>query len=510
MNGTVPATPHRLRSATSGLRNVHCAASLPPTEQLLVGGGDTRIALVPGREVNRYGCGVRPDPTLAAFGSSTASVISEAAYAAADTLRTTLAAELRHASPDAVYARETGRVRRELLQLCGLEGPAAPEVMLAPSGTDLHAVAGQWLADARTLIIMVDPCETGRGVAAAMATGTGAATVATIRLRDADGVPRPAAAVDTEVEDLATAAIATGRRVLVVMVDVSKTGLVAPSPACVAALHGRLPQAVQVLVDGCQFRLAPATLRAYLDRGFLVALTGSKFITGPSFAGALLVPRDAARRLAAQLPAADHPLRLVRGDLPPHWNAAEHLPAATNFGLLLRWEAALTQLHAFRALPDAAVREFLARFADAVRTRLDTDPVFMPVPVGPLERGLLAGGTGWDHIQTIFPFLLCRPSHGGHRRPLSHTESAAVFRLLSHSARSDTGVDVQSSLRCQLGQPVGCGTRDGVAVSALRLCASARLVVEGAADGGRQGAAVIARAMTALDKAARIAAGRIA
>ena len=54
-----------------------------------------------------------------------------------------------------------------------------------------------------------------------------------------------------------------------------------------------------------------------------------------------------------------------------------------------------------------------------------------------------------------------------------------------------------ATLRCQLGQPVACGKRDGIAVSALRLCASSRLVVE-AANG--DSAAVIARALSSLDK----------
>jgi hypothetical protein len=51
---------------------------LPSTQQLLVEGGDTRIALVPGQIFNRYGCMPQPDPGLLGFGSATASVISEA------------------------------------------------------------------------------------------------------------------------------------------------------------------------------------------------------------------------------------------------------------------------------------------------------------------------------------------------------------------------------------------------------------------------------------------------
>ena len=59
-----------------------------------------------------------------------------------------------------------------------------------------------------------------------------------------------------------------------------------------------------------------------------------------------------------------------------------------------------------------------------------------------------------------------------------------------------------AALRCQLGQPVACGKRDGIPVSALRLCASTRLVVEATAWGGRRSSAVIERALAALDKIA--------
>ena len=37
-------------------------------------------------------------------------------------------------------------------------------------------------------------------------------------------------------------------------------------------------------------RLGRTRLQKYLDRGYLVLVTGSKFFTGPPFSGALLVP----------------------------------------------------------------------------------------------------------------------------------------------------------------------------------------------------------------------------
>jgi len=56
-------------------------------------------------------------------------------------------------------------------------------------------------------------------------------------------------------------------------------------------------------------------------------------------------------------------------------------------------------------------------------------------------------------------------------------------------------------MRCQIGQPVACGKRGGIEVSALRLCISTRLVVKAVADGDK-GVTVIADALAVLDKAA--------
>ncbi|MGZ3158455.1 MAG: hypothetical protein ACXU7H_05170, partial [Burkholderiaceae bacterium] len=70
--------------------------------------------------------------------------------------------------------------------------------------------------------------------------------------------------------------------------------------------------------------------------------------------------------------------------------------------------------------------------------------------------------------------------------------------LIYRSLQTDLG----NGLRCQLGQPVACGSRNGIPVSALRLCASARLVVEGCAQHGKNASAVIQSALEALDKTA--------
>jgi hypothetical protein len=496
---------------------------LAPTEQLLTEGGDARIALAPGQTANRYDCPPRPDAHLLAFGSSTASVISPAGFAAAGQLRRRL---LRAGTPDVSdYARELQRIRGELIALCGLSGLAGLDVIFAASGTDLHLIASRLVAAPEphaTLVITVNAEETGSGVPAAaagrhfdgctalgrqVAAGTPLGRkpdveIASVPIRQTDGTPRPRTEIDADVEALARQAVAAGWRVLLVLVDVSKTGMIAPGPDCAAALRRQWPDAVDVLVDACQFRIAPATLQAYLRQDFMVALTGSKFLTGPTFSGALFIPERIAARLRAA-PLSSLSAYSCRADWPRGWSGTQMLDDAPNFGLLLRWEAALAELRAFRAVSEAELTDFFHAFALTIHARLRDDPCFESLPVAPLDRGTTVGTHGWDGIPTIFPFLLYRRGPGGGRQPLGREQSAQVYRLLQKDLAGTCEVPV-AALRCQLGQPVICGERDGIPVSALRICASARLAVAASA-GDRD--MVIRQALSALDKAVLLASG---
>lgn len=264
---------------------------------------------------------------------------------------------------------------------------------------------------------------------------------------------------------------------------------------------------VDVLVDACQFRIAPPTLRAYLEQDFMVALTGSKFVTGPPFSGALLIPSLAAGRMRRkQVPRALSAYS-TRADWPEGWDTAGLPENVANFGLLLRWEAALEELRMFRSVPEAEVENFLQRFARAIHERLNNDPLFEPLAVPRLDRYPLMEAASWDRTQTIFPFLIFYPpSHAG-KKPLSREQTTRIYRLLQLDLNDCREGMPQlggalAALRCQFGQPVECGNRDGVPVSVLRLCASARLVIEATAQEGRNASNVIGKALAALDKAA--------
>ncbi|MGH7442321.1 MAG: hypothetical protein ACREKE_06575, partial [bacterium] len=351
-------------------------------------------------------------------------------------------------------------------------------------------------------VILCDTPETGNGVPAALAGRyynprtpfqvevseggalSGCRTVQThpVAGRLLDGHARTAEEVDAEAGILVERAISAGQDVLLIMSDQSKTGLLMPSPARAAQWKHRFGDRLEVFVDACQLRLCPETLHAYVEQNFLVGLTGSKFVTGPAFSGALLVPPGLSgawsqRELPASLAAYS-----ACADWPKGWAGRESMTVPVNLGLLYRWQAALTEMHLFHDLPRAAVASFFKDFGTALRERLKRDPAFEPLDAGTLDRSGVAPGGGWDSEATLFPFL---PLKNG--QPLDHADCRSLYQAVLER-------------HGEIGQPTRCGSRQGVELGALRLCAGMRTATEALKPGGRGTNTVIGEALGLLDK----------
>ena len=498
--------------------------SAQSTELALLSGGDARLTLDSTTNVNKYGCGSHPDPNLLAFGSSTGSTISERGYHASQTLHHYLIQQQAHqpASKARLYRQQLERIRLELNHLCGIAPADNIASIFAASGTDLHLICAQLTSNSSEKplrIIMMDGCETGSGVAPAVcgqhfsdqATLGGKVTafepieaahaveVSSIKLRSDDGSKRALNDIDIDVDALIQQALANKQRVLLIMIDVSKTGLIAPSPAYIAHLRTRYPDQVDVLIDACQFRIAPATINAYLKLGCMLALTGSKFLTGPVFSGVLLIPPNLSARLSNQTLPSAMAAYSAQAEWPQHWQACRQLNDLCNWGLLLRLEAALAELKAFRALSEAQINHFVQQFADAMQHALQASPHFLLMAESRLDRSPIVTMPSWDQLPTIFPFIL-QHANG---QPLSREQTQRIYKQLQFPIEAHAGLASHiANLRCQLGQPVLCGQQHGIDVSALRMCASSRVIIEACEHGEASAQAVIQRALLALEKTA--------
>ena len=472
---------------------------LGTAEALMETGGDIRLARDPVSALNGYGCSHRPRPWAITFASSTASSCSERGYAAADAARlTATAAMLQHGQRPAV--RQTlDEVRAALAGIYRL--PQAAAVILAASGTDteLLALALTHLATPAMPIlnILIAPEETGTGVpmaarglhfavdtalghdvarAAPIAGFRPDTELANIPLREPSGAVRAVAAVEAEIEAAVAAGLGAGRRVILHTLDLSKTGLLAPGLACLRRLRGAYGDRFDIVVDACQARLSPGSVRRYLALDAVVLITGSKFFTGPPFAGAVLVPPAIAARLrTARLPEGLNAY-FGRDEFPAGSTAAAALPAVGNYGLALRWHAALGEIKALMRVPPSRRAAILAGFAAVVAEEIAANPALALLPAPALQRG---GGEAWESCPTIFSFSLAALHDAA--RLLTPEEARAVYHWLNAdlaAALPDLAApDRQIAARiCHIGQPVKLPCPDGGHTGVLRVSAGARLL----------------------------------
>lgn len=199
-------------------------------------------------------------------------------------------------------------------------------------------------------------------------------------------------------------AVGAGRRVLLYMLHVSKTGQLVLPASRVRALCAQYPGQVDVLVDACQARLRPELVRQYVAWGWAVMVTGSKFFTGPPFSGALFLPDSWLARLhgTACLPdgLAAYASRAEWPDLP----ACRTLPAGLNVGLFVRWSGARAEMEAFAAVPDAQKAERLQQFMQGATAALRACPFVRLLPSVALSTQPEADA--WDSLPGIFAFTV--------------------------------------------------------------------------------------------------------
>lgn len=473
-----------------------------PLEYLLTSGGDSRLYIDPATMLNGYGCRPWPRPEAFTFASSTATSISSRAFAAAAAAHQRLLEAGGNVDLADACDRHTEQLRRQIKSILALDGTGT-EIVFSSSGTDsqVHALyVAQTVSGGPFTSIIVAADETGSGTANAVTgrhfnsrTAQGA-TVATgeriagfaqdmasvaIHMREADGGLRSPDAIDREVADSVASVVAAGRRVILHVMDSSKFAWRSPSLDCLRQIKAEWGTQVQVVIDACQLRLGRPRLKFYLEQGYLVLITGSKFFTGPPFSGALLVPRALAAKMAGidDVPAG---LRLYanRNDWPIAWHGIRaKLPVQSNVGQLLRWVAAAEELRAYFAVPESYRRTALEKFARIVPQLIAGNANLELLPACPTSSG--------DPIddemaaRTIFPFFVRRRG-----RLLSVAACTQIYRALNRDVSMLLPASATRQQRrvaaqlCHIGQPVRVLDPAEGAVGTLRISAGARVVSE--------------------------------
>jgi hypothetical protein len=491
------AAPRLPAAKSCGARLADGAASrlrdlFAPLDDLITSGGDPRLELDKAR-LNAYGCGPSPSPETWSFASSTASAISERAYARAGFSREEMMRSAIDVGLDEAFDTRIETMRAEL-KAC-LQLPDDVSVVFSASGTDaqLHALfLALSLSKAALTSIVVGSDQTGSGT---LYTGRGRhfanmTARGSVVLKDApiarlscnsvalplfDATAGCGARTDTDDAVLRAieAALAGGTGVLLHVMDSSKLGWRAPSEACLAEIGRRWPQRVQIVVDACQMRLSRARLRDYLNRGYMVLVTGSKFFGGPAFSGALLLPgciscpREQGEALADGL--RDY---AGRSDWPKAWALRSRFSNQPNLGQWLRWEASLEEIGAYYRIPAAFRTSALTQLRDGVTSLMERSPSFHLVAASDTAQG---DDDEEFSCPTILPFMVRRRGAA-----ISADDCLLLYRALARDLGDVLGGSAQDQeilrRRCLIGQPVRIdGAQPG---AVLRLCLGARQVTE--------------------------------
>lgn len=485
-------------------------------------GGDSRQVLDPLSNFNRYGCSPQPRLDVMALGSCTASSPRLTAWAAAEKKQRILQDALSGRAEDTVFEEHFELIRHRICTVLELD-PAFVDICFSPSATDGEFLA-LWLAIAGTnepvCNVVVAPDEVGGGTPLAAkgchfsdltpwdtARGMKSEPVAgfplkqieleTVPVREPEGQLRAIAAIERQIVALVERKIAAGRRVLLHVVEHTKTGVRAPSLGLTRQLKEQYGNSLMVVVDAAQGRIDRRRIAIYLQLGCLVLLSGSKFFGGPPFSGALLVPRTDQFRPTYnwQVPVGltDY---LTAFEIPPHWRPVRQLlPKRKNVGLLLRWVSALAEMEEYYSHPLCVRRLVLQKFYTQVE-RIFSDSVAIrsiphPIPHLVPQDYALGDELEFEHGASVFSFTL-------HTNPASSAAGSLNMTALRHihfwlhqsllpmSSHGEFGPASLEILqqKFHLGQPVflGKSRSTGSEVCVLRVAMGAALLNQLIAD----------------------------
>lgn len=473
-----------------------------PIETVLVSGGDSRLRINTNMGCNRYGVPPRPRPEAIHFSSSTASAITDYGFTVCELLRRNLLSAIGRgtASEQAMKSRLVKAVGREILKLFGLDETVS-DLAITPSGTDTELLAllvARSGARGRPLTnVLIAPDESGSGVPMAArgryfddvaATGVqvtrGTAVwpnaeieVEEIPIRDKQGNPLPSSQINKNFLKVCRAALEAGDHLLVHTMMSSKTDLYAPTFDAVSELVAEAPDRVDVVVDACQLRVDFKALGDIVRQNWMVQVSGSKFLTGPPFSGALILPASLRTRAPAII---DDLLRSPSISSPVDWLAAwtTELPASagtTSYGPLFRWLPALLEAKLLFELPENFRREIAAYFRDALIKRMTESKYLRPLTIArPFTISVDKTVT-----HSILSFVVLGKRWNRELTPLNETECKNLFELLNRDVSSllqplAPGEAALARQPAHIGQPVTLGSSDTAMTTVLRFVLGAR------------------------------------
>ncbi|MDN3644413.1 hypothetical protein QWY87_16990 [Lutimonas halocynthiae] len=473
-----------------------------PTEYLLMSGGDLRLNIDEHELLNKYGCRPFPRPEAFTFASSTATSVSNYAFDKTDKVRTILIQNSLKNGLNNATLDFSELLKNNLRKSLRIKDDC--QIIFSPSGTDSSLQIGaitQIITTKEITHVLVASDETGSGIATALKgrhfenttalnypvkqgdkiEGFRDVNLIKVPFRDENGQLKSPAQLDTEIFDAIVKTNDLGRHVVLHTMDQSKLGYQSPSKEMIDNLNTLDDLSIQIIVDGSQLRLDPIDIRQYLNKGYIVTITGSKYFTGPPYAGALIVPKSVSESINAVKNTLPNGLTQYynHSDWPVSWLCSKSLPDGFNYGSYMRWNAAIVEMERYFKTPilyrNLGIEMFCNFVEDSIKDASFLEPLFGD------ETKINTYNTedfGLRNIRTIFPFFILM-----NNQALTVDKVKKLYLLLNSDisdqfSASSLEIIRLAAQKCHIGQAVDVKYGNDLQSAVLRISLGARVISE--------------------------------
>ena len=470
-----------------------------PTEYLLMSGGDLRLNIDETDLLNKYGCSPFPRPDAFTFASSTATSVSNFAFDKTDKVRSILIKNsLKNGFKNAT-SEFSELLKNNLKKIFKLKEEC--QIIFSPSGTDSSlqiAAITQIISDKDITHILVASDETGSGVPAALKgchfenttalnypvkkgneiEGFRDVDLIKIPFRDENGELKSSLQLDTEIFDATSKTNKLGRHIVLHVMDHSKLGYQSPSENMMQSLNTLNNLSIQVIVDAAQLRLDPTDIQNYLNKGYIITITGSKYFTGPPYSGALILPESVSELIHSAKKTLPKGLNNYynHSDWPTSWFCAKDLSERFNYGSYMRWNAAIVEMDRYYKTPILYRNMGIEMFCDFAEDSINDAPFLEPIYGDEIKTN--SKEFGIRNIRTIFPFFILKNNE------VLSIDNVKKLYLLLNSDLSDQFKDAPLEIirlaaqKCHIGQAVNVKYGSDFQSGVLRISLGARVISE--------------------------------
>ena len=473
-----------------------------PTEYMLMSGGDLRLNIDEIHLLNKYGCRPFPRPDAFTFASSTASSVSNFAFDKTDKVRSILIRNSLKNGFKNTTIEFSELLKNNLRKIFRLSEEC--EIIFSPSGTDSSlqiAAITQIISDKEITHILVASDETGSGVAAALKgchfenttalnypikkdakiEGFRDVDLVQIPFRDQNGALKTSAQLDKEVFDAVIRTKNQGRHVVLHTMDQSKLGYQSPSDEFIKKLNRLENLSIQIIVDGSQLRLDPKDIQNYLNKGYIVTITGSKFFTGPPYCGALILPQSVNKLIQSVKDTLPKGLNKYynSSDWPTSWFCSNELSDGYNYGSYMRWNAAVDEMDRYYKTPilyrNMGIEMFCNFVDDSIKEATFLQPIYSDETK---TKSFSSKEFGIRNIRTIFPFFIFK-----NNEVLTVDKVKKLYTLLNSDLSdqfegSSLEIIRLAAQKCHIGQAVNVKYTTEIESAILRISLGARVISE--------------------------------